>query len=98
MELNLAGKTNITTHAITGAFSSPEVESKLHYLLDALASMDARIEAELAWLEKSSAEEDLKDFIRQDILSRHSERRMPLANAVEELKQRHHAPEATHNA
>jgi len=64
----------------------PEIEAKLHNLLDALECMDARTARELELLAKSCAEEDLKEFIRQDILSRHNERRLPLQEAAEELR------------
>ena len=69
----------------------PEIEAKLHNLLDALECMDARTARELELLNKSGAEEDLKEFVRQDILSRHQERRLPLQEAAEELRVQHRA-------
>jgi hypothetical protein len=53
--------------------------------------MDARTARELELLDKSAAEEDLKEFVRQDILSRHQERRLPLQAAAEELRVQHRA-------
>ncbi|KLK93668.1 hypothetical protein AA309_07375 [Microvirga vignae] len=67
----------------------PETETRLHTLLDALECMNARTARELEVLDRSGAEEDLKEFVRQDILSRHQERRLPLQNAVEELRAQH---------
>ncbi len=70
---------------------APETEARLHDLLDALECMDARTARELELLNKSGAEEDLKEFVRQDILSRHQERRLPLQEAAEELRVQHRA-------
>ncbi|MDP8919563.1 MAG: hypothetical protein M3O00_11855 [Pseudomonadota bacterium] len=70
---------------------APEIEARLHNLLDALECMDARTARELELLDKSGAEEDLKEFVRQDILSRHQERRLPLQEAAEELRVQHRA-------
>ena len=66
-----------------------EIETKLHYILDTLACMDSRTEQEIDRVSQSAADEDLKDFIKHDILSRHAERRLPLAAALEELRQTH---------
>lgn len=70
---------------------APETEERLHTLLNALECMDTRTAHELAWLDKSGAEEELKEFVRQDITSRHQARRLPLQNAVEELRAQHRA-------
>lgn len=70
---------------------SPEIKEKLDYLLDALECMDARVARELELLDSSSAEEDLKNFVRQDIISRHDLRRLPLRNALEELRSEYRA-------
>lgn len=67
----------------------PEIEAKLHHVLDALECMDARTARELELLAKSCAEEDLKEVVRQEILSRHNERRLPLQEAAEELRVQH---------
>ena len=64
----------------------PEIEGRLHNLLDALECMDTRTAKELEQLDRSGAEEDLKNFVREDIVSRHEVRRLPLQNAVEELR------------
>jgi len=64
----------------------PEIKARLDCLLDALECMDARVTRELEQLNNSSAEEDLKEFVRQDIVARHESRRLPLQNALEELR------------
>ena len=69
---------------------APDIEERLHILLNALECMDTRTARELEWLNKSGAEEDLKEVVRQDIQTRHQERRLPLQNAVEELRVQHH--------
>jgi hypothetical protein len=61
-------------------------EQKLHYILDALESMDRRTAQELERLDDSGAEEDLKEFIKKDILARHQARRLPLQESAEELR------------
>jgi hypothetical protein len=61
-------------------------EEKLHYLLNALESMDRRTAHDLERLDSSGAEGDLKEFVRQDILARHHARRLPLQEAAEELR------------
>jgi hypothetical protein len=55
---------------------APEIEERLHTLLNALERMDTRTAQELEWLDKSSAEEV---------------RRLPLQEAAEELRAQHRA-------
>ncbi len=85
-------KLRVQSDVITNpSIFAPETEARLHNLLDALECMDARTARELELLDKSAAEEDLKEFVRQDILSRHQERRLPLQAAAEELRVQHRA-------
>jgi hypothetical protein len=89
------------TEAIADAYPSvlaSTSEEKLHYLLNALESMDRRVAHDLERLDSSSAEEELKEFVRQDILARHQARRLPLLDSAEELRAlyRASAPES-HN-
>jgi hypothetical protein len=84
----LRAQSEVTTNP---SIFAPETEARLHNLLDALECMDARTARELELLDKSGAEEDLKEFVRQDILSRHQERRLPLQEAAEELRVQHRA-------
>jgi len=85
MEYKVQSETRAVANAYTSAPGSTP-EQKLHYLLNALESMDRRAAQDLDRLDSSSAEEDLKEFIRQDILARHQERRLPLLDSAEELR------------
>jgi hypothetical protein len=62
--------------------SHPSAE-KIMLIQDALAAIDRRNEHELSKLEQSGADEDLKDFIKNDILSKHNDRRLPYVKALE---------------
>jgi hypothetical protein len=66
-----------------------DVKAKVRHLTDAIVCMDHRVEVELTELDQSSAEDDLKDFIRQDTLSRHSERRGFYTAILDELQDQH---------
>jgi hypothetical protein len=85
MEYKLKSETDAIADAYPSILASTS-EATLHYLLDALESMDRRTAQELERLESSGADEDLKEFIRQDILARHQARRLPLQEAAEELR------------
>jgi hypothetical protein len=98
MEYKLKTETDIVADTYPLMPVSSEMERKLHYLLDALDCMDARIAQQLELLSQSDAEEDLKEAIRQDIVSHHEERRGPIAAAVEELRERHRASMVTEDA
>jgi hypothetical protein len=63
--------------------------SKVHLLRNTLAEIDAHMEQELARLGRSQADEELKDFIREDILAKHRERRQPYVAALEALQKAH---------
>jgi hypothetical protein len=84
----LRAQSEMTTYP---SMLASETEARLHNLLDALECMDARTARELESLDRSGAEEELKEFVRQDILSRHRERRLPLQEAAEELRVQHRA-------
>jgi len=85
MEYKTQSETKALADAYTPALAST-LEQKLHYLLNALECMDRRVAKDLERLDSSSAEEDLKEFIRQDILARHQARRLPLLDSAEELR------------
>lgn len=85
MEYKLKSQTEAMADAHPSILASTS-EARLHYLLNALESMDRRTTHDLERLESSGAEEDLKEFVRQDILARHQERRLPLQEAAEELR------------
>jgi hypothetical protein len=84
MEYKLKSETDAIADAYPSVLVSTS-EEKLHYLLDALESMDKRTAQDLERLDSSGAEKDLKEFIRQDILARHQARRLPLQESAEEL-------------
>lgn len=73
------------------ALLSSEAQAKLHYLLNVLENMDQRIALELERVNRSSAEEELKDFVRQDILGHHEASRLPFVQAVEDLRVQYRA-------
>jgi hypothetical protein len=68
------------------ALLGSETQAKLHYLLNALENMDQKIALELERVNMSPADEELKDFVRQDILTHHEASRLPLVQAVEDLR------------
>jgi len=85
MEYKIKSETEAKADTYASILASTS-EQTLHYLLDALECMDRRTAQELERLDRSSAEEDLKEFVRQDILARHQARRLPLQEAAEELR------------
>src|SRR5690349_1750130 len=85
MEYKLKSQTDLVADTFPAEPAS-DIEAKLHYLLNALECMDKRTATELERLEGSNAEDDLKDFVKQDILSRAQELRLPLQEAAEELR------------
>ena len=68
--------------------SAAEGGAEMEQITFILNSIDARHEVEMKALEQSSAEEDLKDFIREDMQARHHSRRAPYAALLESLRQR----------
>jgi len=85
MEYKLKSQTDLVADTFPAAPAS-DIEAKLHYLLNALECMEKRTATELERLESSGAEDELKDFVKQDILSRAQELRLPLQEAAEELR------------
>ena len=68
-----------------------EIEDKLHYLLNVLECIDRKTALDLDRLDQSRADEDLKEFVKLDILARLRERRLPLQEAAEELRTQYRA-------
>ncbi len=85
MEYTLKSQTDEVAYPYPSIHTS-EAEEKMHYLLDVLDCFDKRTALELERIDQSRAEEELKDFVKQDILTRHQARRLPFVNAVEELR------------
>ncbi len=75
------------SHQDRGA-PAAEVGSEIQQITFILNSIDARHDVEMKALEQSSAEEDLKEFIREDMQARHRSRRAPYAELLETLRQR----------
>ena len=61
------------------------VETRTAMLI--LSSMDVQHSRELNALEESDAEEDLKEFIKSDMVARHHARRAPFVKFLEERTQ-----------
>ncbi len=90
MEYKLKAQTDVVADTYPSIFTS-DAEEKLHYLLNVLDCLDKRAALELERIDQSRAEEDLKDFIKQDILSRHQVKRLPFVTAAEELRAQYRA-------
>ncbi len=90
MEYKLKSQADAVADTYLSIFTS-ESEEKLHYLLNVLECLDKRAALELERIDQSRAEEDLKDFIKQDILSRHQAKRLPFVTAAEELRAQYRA-------
>jgi hypothetical protein len=90
MEYKLKSQTNIVADTFPPVMAS-DTEARLHYILNVLECIDQRTARELARLDGSGAEEDLKDFVRQDILARAQELKLPLQEAAEELRAQYRA-------
>jgi hypothetical protein len=89
MEYKLKAETDIVADTYPSMPACSDIERKLQYLLEALDCMDSRITQQLELLKQSTAEDDLKNAVRQDIVSRHRERRGPIVIAVKELRKQH---------
>jgi hypothetical protein len=90
MEYMLKSETQIIADTYPAMVGS-DAEAKLHYLLNALESMDKRTASELERVNVSGTDEDLKEFVRQDILVHHEALRLPLVEAVEDLRTQYRA-------
>ena len=69
----------------------PEEGSRARQILHILDSIDAQHDLALLDIEQSCADEDLKLFIKEDMVARHQDRREPYAKLLEELRQQHRA-------
>lgn len=98
MEYMLKSETHTVADTYPSMPAPTDIERQLHYLLEALDCMDARIAQQLELLKQSAAEEDLKNAVRHDIVARHKERRSPIVTAVKELRKRRRALLLTEDA
>lgn len=71
-------------HATSAAEGSIEIRQVV-LILD---SIDVQHGQELLALEQSGAEEDLKNFIKDDLVARYRNRRAPYAKFLEELRRK----------
>jgi hypothetical protein len=67
--------------------STAEGGAEMEQIAFILNSIDARHDVEMQALEQSPAEDDLKEFIREDMQARHRTRRAPYAALLEALRQ-----------
>ncbi len=69
---------------------SPTVDSMMGEVLHTLGTIDFHHDAELARLEKSSTDEELKNYIKRKLLARHREKRVPYVELLTELRKHQH--------
>jgi hypothetical protein len=84
IDADAGGSDQDQEHVTSTADSGAEME-QITFILN---SIDARHDVEMQALEQSPAEDDLKEFIRQDMQARHRTRRAPYAELLESLRQR----------
>jgi hypothetical protein len=65
---------------------SPTIDSMMLEIVLALRNIDSEADAELEQLEKSSTDEELKNYIKGKLLARHRERREPYLELLAELR------------
>jgi hypothetical protein len=69
---------------------TPTVDSMMGDVLQTLSTIDIHFDAELERLEKSSTDEDLKNYIKRKLLARHREKRVPYVELLTELRKHQH--------
>lgn len=72
---------------LSHAVASSDRGGDTRLALQILDGIDVQHGRELTALEQSGAEEDLKEFIRSDIVARYHERRAPFVRFLEERQQ-----------
>jgi hypothetical protein len=65
---------------------SPTVESMMMEVVHTLGNIDFQNDAELERLEQSRTDEELKNYIKGKLLTRHRERREPYLELLAELR------------
>ena len=65
---------------------SPTVESMMMEVVHTLGNIDFQNDAELERLEQSRTDEELKNYIKGKLLTRHRERREPYLELLTELR------------
>ncbi len=71
---------------------SPTIDSMMEDVLHTLKDIDFQHDAELARLETSRTDEELKSYIKGQLLAKHRARREPYVELLAELRKHQHRP------
>jgi hypothetical protein len=66
---------------------SPELQAMMWEILRTLSRIDADHNLRLEEVERSAAEDELKEYVRRKLTAAHRERREPYVNHLEKLRQ-----------
>jgi len=69
---------------------SSELQAMMWEILRTLSRIDADHNLRLEEVERSAAEEELKEYVRRKLTAAHRERREPHVNYLEKLRQQQH--------
>ena len=69
---------------------SPELQEMMWEILRTLSHIDAEHNLRLEQVERSAAEDELKEYVRRKLTAAHRERREPYVNHLEKLRQQQH--------
>jgi aminoglycoside phosphotransferase (APT) family kinase protein len=69
---------------------SPELQSMMWEILRTLSRIDADHNLRLEEVERSAAEEELKEYVRQKLTAAHRDKREPYVTRLEKLWQQQH--------
>jgi hypothetical protein len=69
---------------------SPELQAMMWEILRTLSRIDADHNLRLEEVERSAAEDELKEYVRRKLTAAHRERREPYVNHLEKLRQQQH--------
>ena len=72
-----------------GMYSS-ELQAMMWEILRTLSRIDADHNLQLEEVERSEAEDELRDYVRRKLTAAHRERREPYVNHLEKLRQQQH--------
>jgi hypothetical protein len=69
---------------------SPELQAMMWEILRTLSQIDAEHHLRLEEVERSAAEDELKEYGRRKLTAAHRERREPYISQLEKLRQQQH--------
>jgi hypothetical protein len=69
---------------------SSELQAMMWEILRTLSRIDADHNLHLEEVERSAAEDELKEYVRRKLTAAHRERREPYVNHLEKLRQQQH--------